>query len=210
MAKFKQRPTAPITVDAVQWKDGKISEVTTWIKEAMDKSMMEDSSGAIMRVSNDIHINTPRGILIAVNGDWLVKAGDLITPMPDVNFKNCFEPLDLETEKIVLKEYILCAANLYNDGKKHEHQPININRGFVVCGRRHHNCISTFAQIVGFPYSELGQRIQNTEEQGFLTNTNRFVTRKEAYKIAFESDQIKGPNQGYSENSIGLTSEDLY
>lgn len=109
-----------------------------------------------------------------------------------------------------IKEYILCAANRYDDGKKHEHQPININRGFVVCGRRHHNCIGTFAQIVGFPYTELGHRIHNTEVQGFLTNTNRFVTRKEAYKIAFDADQIKGPNKGYSENEIGLTSEDLY
>lgn len=109
-----------------------------------------------------------------------------------------------------MKEYILCAANRYDDGKKYKHQPININRGFVVCGRRHHNCIDTFAQIVGFPYTELGHRIHNTEVQGFLTNTNRFVTRKEAYKIAFEADQIQGPNKGCAENSIGLTSEDLY
>ena len=109
-----------------------------------------------------------------------------------------------------MKEYILCAANRYDDGEKHEHQPININRGFVVCGRRHHNCIQTFTQIVGFPYNENGHRIHNTEVQGFLTNTNRFVTRKEAYKIAFEADQIIGPNKGSAKNSIGLTSEDLY
>ncbi len=42
-----------------------------------------------------------------------------------------------------MKEYILSAANYYNDGKKHEHQPNNIEIGFVVCGRRHHNCIGT-------------------------------------------------------------------
>ena len=108
------------------------------------------------------------------------------------------------------KEYILCAANRYDDGQTHVNQPININRGFVICGRRHHNCITTFAQIVGFPYNELGHRIHNTEVQGFLTNTNRFVTRKEGYKIAFEADQIIGPNKGLPENSIGLTSEDLY
>lgn len=108
-------------------------------------------------------------------------------------------------------ERIICAANYYNDGKTHSHQPKNIpTTGFVVCGRRHHNCIHTFAMIVGFPYSEEGHRIHRTEVQGFLTNTNRFVTRKEAYKIAFAADQIKGPNKGQSENSIGLTSEDLY
>lgn len=64
--------------------------------------------------------------------------------------------------------------------------------------------------IVGFPYDDNGTRIHRTEVQGFLTNTNRFVTRKEAYKIAFEANQIIGPNKGRSENSIGLTSEDLY
>lgn len=100
------------------------------------------------------------------------------------------------------EEYILCAANHYNDGQLHVHQPINIEIGFAVCGRRHHNCITTFAQIVGFPYTQLGHQIHNTEIQGFLTNTNRFVTRKEAYQIAFEANQIIGPNRGYSENSI--------
>lgn len=110
----------------------------------------------------------------------------------------------------MMKEYILCAANWYEDLEKHNHQPINIKSGFVTCGRRHHNCIGTFAQIVGFPYSDEAQRLHNTEVQGFLTNTNRFVDRKEAYKIAFAADQIKGPNKGQNENSIGLTSEDLY
>lgn len=112
--------------------------------------------------------------------------------------------------KVIIKEYILCAANRYDDGQTHVHQPINVNRGFVICGRRHHNCITVFAQIVGFPYSSEAHIIRQTEVQGFLTNTNRFVTRKEAYKIAFEADQIVGPNKGYPENSIGLTSEDLY
>lgn len=64
--------------------------------------------------------------------------------------------------------------------------------------------------IVGFPYTEVGHKIHRTEVQGFLTNLNRFVSRKEAYKIAFLADQIKGPNKGKLEDSIGLTSEDLY
>ena len=109
-----------------------------------------------------------------------------------------------------MKEFIICAANYYNDEHKHNHQPTNISKGFVVCGRRHYNCIYTFSKIVGFPYTLLGQRIHSTEVQGFLTSTNRFVTRKEAYKIAYDNNQIIGPNKGYSENSIGLTSEDLY
>lgn len=109
-----------------------------------------------------------------------------------------------------MREFIICAANHYDDGKSHTHSPKNIDSGFVVCGRRHHNCISTFALIYGFPYSEEALKVKNTEEQGFLTNTNRFVDRQEAYKIAHEARQIIGPNKGYATNDIGLTSEDLY
>ncbi len=119
------------------------------------------------------------------------------------------QPNSPET-KPTKKEFIICAANHYDDGKKHTHCPKNVWRGFVTCGRRHHNCISTFAQIVGFPYSPESQKLHNTEVQGFLTNTNRFVDRKEAYTIAFNADQIIGPNKGCPTNLIGLTSEDLY
>ena len=108
------------------------------------------------------------------------------------------------------KEYIICAANYYDDGKERIFKPKNITTGFVICGRRHHNCISMFAEMVGFPYSKEAQELHNKEIQGFLTNTDRFVNRKEAYRIAHDADQIIGPNKGYSENSIGLTSEDLY
>lgn len=108
------------------------------------------------------------------------------------------------------KEFIICAANYYNDGEKYVHRPINIEYGYIICGRRHHNCIVTLTQIVGFPYNERALEIKQTEVQGFLTNTNRFVDRKEAYKIAFDANQIIGPNKGIPENDIGLTSEDLY
>jgi len=108
------------------------------------------------------------------------------------------------------KEFIICAANYYNDGKEYTFKPNNIDFGYVICGRRHHNCIETFTMIVGFPYSDEAHKIRKTEVQGFMTSKNRFVGRKEAYKIAFNNNQIIGPNKGYSENSIGLTSEDLY
>ena len=108
------------------------------------------------------------------------------------------------------KEFIICAANYYNDNKVRSFNPKNINTGFVICGRRHHNCIAIFAQMVGFPYLDEAMKLHQTEIQGFLTNTDRFVNRKDAYKIAYEANQIIGPNKGYAENSIGLTSEDLY
>jgi len=113
-----------------------------------------------------------------------------------------------------IPEFIICAANYYYDGNKHNHMPKNIEVGFVICGRRHHNCIATFAQFMGFfednKYKGEAIKTRKTEVQGFLTSTDRFVDRKEAYKIAFEANQIIGPNKGCPENSIGLTSEDLY
>jgi hypothetical protein len=107
-----------------------------------------------------------------------------------------------------MKEYILCASNWYNDGEKHTHAPINVHRGFVVCGRRHHNCIDIFAMIVGFPYDDKGNRIHRTEVQGFLTNTNRFVSRKEALIIATEAKQLI--HEVKLDSNVGLTSEDVW
>ena len=44
------------------------------------------------------------------------------------------------------------------------------------------------------------------ESQGFLTNLNRYVNRKEAWVIAKEANQIKQQSGGYGI----LYSEDLY
>lgn len=95
------------------------------------------------------------------------------------------------------KKYILCAANHYLDGKKYEHQPVNITTGFVVCGRRHHNIFAVLGQVYG-------QHLKNIQEiQGFLTSDDRFVDRIEAADIAFAAGQIP-------ELISRLHSEDLY
>lgn len=106
------------------------------------------------------------------------------------------------------KETILCASNFYDDMKIHTFSPTNISRGFIICGHRHHNCIESFAERVGFPYSKEAQELHNTEEQGFLTNLNRFVDRKEAMKIAIEAEQVE--EDKLHNPRIGLFSEDLY
>lgn len=105
------------------------------------------------------------------------------------------------------QEYIICAANYYDDGEVRDSSPDNIDSGFVICGRRHHNCIATFAQMFGFPYSKETLNLQKSEEQGFLTSTNLFVDRKEALKIAKKAKQLV---DGYEDHPIGLFSEDLY
>lgn len=104
-------------------------------------------------------------------------------------------------------ERILCAANYYDDGKTYVHNCKNIKTGFVVTGHRHHNCIFTFSQIVGFPYSDEGRKLQDKEVEGFLTNKNRFVDRYEAFEIANRENQILNINNCRGNR---LFSEDLY
>jgi hypothetical protein len=105
-----------------------------------------------------------------------------------------------------MKQRILCSAIWVNDEKIYTHQPNNIDVGFVVCGRRHHNCISTLMLIFGdletyIPIKKSGKIIQ-----GFLTNDDKFVDRRDGYKIAKDADQI------IHNELIGsiLTSEDLW
>ncbi len=93
-------------------------------------------------------------------------------------------------------EYILCAAVHYDDGIERVHQPKNIKTGIVVCGRRHHNCLMTMRE---FAYD----RDHTKVKQGFLTNQDRFVTRKEAAQLAYKCGQI-------SKEQKTLFSEDLW
>lgn len=80
---------------------------------------------------------------------------------------------------------IICSAIYLPDNNKHVHQPKNIETGFVIAGRRHHNCFAT-AKIMGY------DRTLNLREiQGFITSDDLFVDRKEAYKIAVAANQIE-------------------
>lgn len=96
-------------------------------------------------------------------------------------------------------EYIICAAIWFKDGGNYEHQPKNIDNGFVVCGRRHHNCF----MISYINLAERHHKVKGGSVQGFLTSKDRFVDRKEAGRIAFEQNQI-------AELTDCLFSEDLY
>ena len=93
-------------------------------------------------------------------------------------------------------QYILCSAIWYNDGKSYSHQPSNIESGYVIAGRRHHNCIIT-------NYILFNRKTETDNITGFLTNDNKFVHRWEAAEIAYKAKQIK--------NRVTiLMSEDLY
>ena len=82
-------------------------------------------------------------------------------------------------------------------------RPINVDKGIVFCGLRHPHCMYQMIAITGkrSVIKEVGEYVQ-----GFLTNKNRFVDRKEGAKIALASGQIEKLN--YS--SKDLFSEDLY
>ena len=101
------------------------------------------------------------------------------------------------------KEYILCAAIWYKELPTQKMPPKNIEVGVVVCGQRHGHCIDIMVTIGGLRTVRFGERSVGETEQGFLTNTNRFVSRKEAGEIAFKYGQIE-------KETDCLFSEDLY
>jgi len=96
-------------------------------------------------------------------------------------------------------EYVMCAANYYNDGIEHIHQPYNIDKGFIICGWRHANC--------GFSYMAANKDATRWDDciQGFLTTKNRFLNRAEALELVTKTKQLTKPIQGGV-----LTSEDLW
>lgn len=102
---------------------------------------------------------------------------------------------DSEFGRKGLKEYILCAAIWFKDGKEHPHQPRNIKSGFVICGRRHHN-IFVIASMID-------KDLHKDSSQGFLTSEDRFLDRYEAAELAMSRKQIG------KETNL-LFSEDLY
>ena len=84
----------------------------------------------------------------------------------------------------VTQRLIVSSAIMYPDGD-------------VVTGRRHHNVIAQMAK--------LGIMSKGDCIQGFVDNTGRFYTRKEAMQLVLSNGQLKEPT-GDEE----LYSEDLW
>ena len=112
---------------------------------------------------------------------------------------------------VITEEAIICAAIWYKELDKMSDKwipetegfirPRNIDRGIVICGFRHPSCMYTMIAITGkrSVITECGEY-----EQGFLTNKNRFVDRKEGAEIFKKC----GGELHYS--TVDLFSEDLY
>lgn len=92
-----------------------------------------------------------------------------------------------------IHEYLLCSAIWYKDLKTMRLLPFNCDRGIVLCGWRHGNIIAQMQITTGKRTVTNGLDSVGEHEQGFLTNTNRFVGRAEAADIAFKSGQIDKP-----------------
>lgn len=108
------------------------------------------------------------------------------------------------------EERILCAAIWYKDVELKRDipqvRPKNVDRGIVVLGYRHGQCIWTMACLTGLRTVDNGEDAAGDHEQGFLTSTNRFVERTEALAIAKSSNQLLAGEHVYNE----LYSENLY
>ena len=105
------------------------------------------------------------------------------------------------------QEYILCAAIWCKEIplKKDIPQvlPINCDKGIVVTGHRHGQCIWTIGCLTGLRAVTFAEDGIGENVQGFLTSKNRFVNRKEGGEIAFAAKQT-------TELKTTLYSEDLY
>lgn len=104
-------------------------------------------------------------------------------------------------------EKILCASIHFNDQQIYEHQPVNIKTGFVVCGHRHHNCFMTLFILNPKLEKQNNKTKDRNITQGFITNKNRFVDRKEGFDIALKANQVL---QNTERTIKQLFSEDLY
>jgi hypothetical protein len=89
-----------------------------------------------------------------------------------------------------MNEYILCAAIWYKEftceSELHLRmkgmQPFNIDKGIVICGWRHGNCIAVTKATTGLRTVTLAIDGVGEHTQGFLTSKNRFVDRYEDRK----------------------------
>lgn len=102
-------------------------------------------------------------------------------------------------------ERIYSAAIWYKDLPTAKYMPTNIDKGVVVEGHRHADIIRTVLNLLGKRTTQFGENSAGETEQGFVTNTNRFVNRVEAMKIAREANQLIEET-----TFLELYSEDLY
>jgi hypothetical protein len=68
MAKYRKKP---VVIEAVQWDGSKISEITDWVREAINKQ--PGTTGSIVKVGSTVNIGTLEGTTVASPGDFIIK-----------------------------------------------------------------------------------------------------------------------------------------
>ena len=92
------------------------------------------------------------------------------------------------------KEFILCASLDYE--------------GIIISAHRHSDCYTLLRKLC--PHI-LDEDLPKRENQGFLTSLNRYVDRKEGWKIAKTNNQIQwGLEASENGEDSQLISENLY
>jgi len=89
-------------------------------------------------------------------------------------------------------ELIICSAIWFDHPEyQDEHRPMNLERGMVVAGMRHHNIRQTISLLMGRKKNQTKylEFVNSRVAEGFLTNKNRFVDRKEAAELALRNGQ---------------------
>lgn len=104
-------------------------------------------------------------------------------------------------------EKIICSAIWYKELPTQNHLPFNIDFGTVVCGKGHAHCIQVVKALTGLRTVLSGENSVGDYIQGFLTTSNRFVERHEAFDIAEAAGQLNDRVRGESRY---LYSEDIY
>ena len=128
------------------------------------------------------------------------------------------------------KEYIICSAVWYQNGKHYPFQSVyGIDNGFVIGSLRHPMCMAVcpanpYFQVKAVENGDETLRFEwNGEcagdvEQGFITSYGRFVDRRDAFKLALESGQItresilktQGTDIDKYDGPMSLYSEDIF
>ena|SRR5690554_1002856 len=107
---------------------------------------------------------------------------------------------------VIEKELITSATIWYKDLKTATFKPTNIDKGIVVCGYRHPHIIEIVKHLSNLRTVEFAEDGVGDVVQGFMTNKNRFLDRKEAMILAIANGQVSGKTHSNEE----LYSEDLY
>jgi hypothetical protein len=83
----------PVEIEFVRWNGHKISDVPSWVSEALTSPM--GKPGGIMRIGNEVYIETLEGTMIASPGDVIIKGvnGEIYPCKPDI-FEKTYEVIE--------------------------------------------------------------------------------------------------------------------